>query len=131
MRSQPVAYPAFWYMGARGQDPQNNVKTEKRLTYKNDVTYARASASETYISGLKILIVIYICTHNYTINACSSLLLLVVRRFKRQYTDKTLTLRKSMYTRASFKIFAFSHSKTAINYLSMFCWNFRYFVGTK
>ena len=42
--------------------------------------------------------------------------------YKRQYTDKTLTLRKSMHMRASverasLEIFAFSDSKTAISFI--------------
>ena len=45
------------------------------------------------------------------------------------YTDKTLTLRKSICERASLENFlTFLHSKTAIS--SIFCWYFRYFVGT-
>ena len=49
-----------------------------------------------------------------------------------QYTDKTLTLRKSVYMRARGAselrtIFAFSHSKTAISFnillvLQILCW---------
>ena len=34
----------------------------------------------------------------------------------RQYTDKTLTLRKIMNIRASLETLAFSHSKTAISF---------------
>ena len=48
----------------------------------------------------------------------------MVWRYKLQFTDKTLTLRKCMYMRASelMKFFAFSHSKAGIS--------FNIFVGT-
>ena len=71
------------------------------------------SISETYIfSGLKLQSALYIY------HQCSSLLLLMVWRyiFKRQYTNKTLTLRESMNMRASLENFAFSHSRTAISF---------------
>ena len=53
----------------------------------------RASAKETYIfSGFKIRV-----TFVYIMQS-STLLLLVIWRYKRKYTDKTLyTLRKSIY----------------------------------
>ena len=55
-------------------------------------------------SGLKILV-----TSAYIYNQCSSLLLIMVRRYKRKYTDTTLTLRKSMNMRASFNILLVLH----------------------
>ena len=56
-----------------------------------------------------------ICIHKN--NQCTFLIsLMVLCYYKRQYTDKTVTLRKCMeYMRASFKNFAFSHSNTAIS----------------
>ena len=53
--------------------------------------------------------------------------------YKRQYTDKTLTLRKSMYMRANgaSELRKFSHFYILkLLFLSIFCWYFRYFVGT-
>ena len=50
--------------------------------------------------------------------------------YKRQYTDKTLTMIKSMYMRAS-ELRKFSHFYILkLLFLSIFCWYFRYFVGT-
>ena len=49
--------------------------------------------------------------------------------YKRQYTDKTLTLRKSMYMRASLDEFRILYILKLL-ILSIFCWYFRYFVGT-
>ena len=47
------------------------------------------------------------------------------------YTDKTLTLRKSMYMRASELRKMFSHFYILkLLFLPIFCWYFRYFVGT-
>ena len=66
----------------------------------------RASASETYISGLK-----YICIHIQSVQF--PFITYGIWRYKR-HTDKTLS-------------FTFSHSKTAIP--SIFCWYFRYFVS--
>ena len=65
-------------------------------------------------SGLKVHL------HIHTINAVGYYLWYGVV-YKRQYTDKTLTLRKSMYMRANGaselrKFFAFLHSKTAISF---------------
>ena len=51
--------------------------------------YFRYFVSRTY---LYFQVSIYICIHVY--KQCSSLLLLMVWRYKRQYTNKTLTLRK-------------------------------------
>ena len=53
--------------------------------------------------------------------------------YKRQYTDKTLTMIKSMYMRASgaSELRKFSHFYILkLLFLSIFCWYFRYFVGT-
>ena len=50
--------------------------------------------------------------------------------YKRQYTDKTLTIIKSMYMRAS-ELRKFSHFYILKRlFLSILCWYFRYFVGT-
>ena len=51
------------------------------------------SISETHLSGLKVHL------HVHTINTVGYYLMVGVV-YKRQYTDKTLTLRKSMYMRA-------------------------------
>ena len=67
-------------------------------------------------SGLKVHL------HIHTINAVGYYLWYgVVVVYKRQYTDKTLTLSKSMYMRANGAselrhFFAFLHSKTAISF---------------
>ena len=46
------------------------------------------------------------------------------------YTDKTLTLRKSMYaSERAQKIFSHFYI-LKLQFLSIFCWYFRYFVGT-
>ena len=53
--------------------------------------------------------------------------------YKWQYTDKTLTLRKSMYMRANgaSELGKFSNFYILkLLFLSIFCWYFRYFVGT-
>ena len=49
---------------------------------------------------------------------------------KRHYTDKTLTMRKSMYVceRASLDFFSRIFSLKLL-FLSIFCWYFRYVVG--
>ena len=68
-------------------------------------------------------------TSPYIYNQCSFLSLLIMLMVwhynKRQYADKILTLRKSMYMymRASFHI-------QKVLFLSIFCWYFRNFVGT-
>ena len=49
---------------------------------------------------------------------------------KRKYNDKTLTLRKSVYIYTSERR-KFSHFHILkLPFLSIFCWYFRYFVGT-
>ena len=91
----------------------------------------RASASETYIfSGLKIL-----ATFAYIYNQCSFLSLLnMVWRYKRQYTDKTTALRKSMYYASELrKCLHFHILSFFLSILSIFCWYTLYswyFVGT-
>ena len=53
--------------------------------------------------------------------------------YKWQYTDKTLTLRRSMYMRASgaSELRIFLHfCILKLLFLSIFCWYIRYFVGT-
>ena len=81
------------------------------------LVYFRFFVSETYIfSGLQLHI------HTYTINAVSFHYLWYGTIYKRQYADKTLTLGKSMYMRASLEkncIFTFKN-----------CSFFQYFVGT-
>ena len=111
LQSSSVASFLVW--GGGGQDPQmyrQKKKNHVHVTYMRERA-KRASASETYtFSGLKIL-------HANTINAVP---LYYLWRYKWKYTDKTLTLRKSMNMRASGaselrQIFAFSHNKTAIS----------------
>ena len=60
----------------------------------------------------------YICIHKQ----CSSLLLLIVWRNKRQYTDKTLTLKKSLNMRAS-------ELGNFCTFILKTCYFFQYFVG--
>ena len=77
-------------------------------------------------SGLKVHL------HIHTINAVGYYLWYGVV-YKRQYTDKTLTLRKCMYMRANgaSELRKFSHFYILkLLFLSIFCWYFRYFVGT-
>ena len=82
---------------------------------------------------------IYFQVSNYNLHdtllyhQCRSLFLLMVWRYiyKRQYTDKTLTLKNSMYMRASgaSKLRKFSHFYILkLLFLSIFCWYFRYFT---
>ena len=78
-------------------------------------------------SGLKVHL------HIHTINAVGYYLWYGVV-YKRQYTDKTLTLRKSMYMRSNgaSELRKCSHFYILkLLFLSIFCWYFRYFVGTK
>ena len=78
-------------------------------------------------SGLKILC--YICIHYQ----CSPLVLLMVWRYinKQHNIHRTLTLRKSMRASWASELGKFSHFDTKILlFLSIFCWYFRYFVGT-
>ena len=74
----------------------------------------------------------YICIHIGLYNQFSSILLLVVWRYKRQYTDEIITFKKSMYMRASgaseLRQFSYFHIKK--QFLPKCCWYFRYFVGT-
>ena len=89
--------------------------------------YFRHFISEKYlISGVNIL-------HTYTINAVSFYYSWYGAIYKRQYTDKTLTLRKCMCMRASEaselrKLWYFYILK--LLFLSIFCRYIRYFVGT-
>ena len=115
--------------GGGGQDPQMYRQKKKNL-----LTYMRERAPEIHIfSWLKILATsAYIGL--YTLyNQFSSLLLLMVWRYKRQYTDKTITLRKSRYMRASrtSELGNFLHFHILkLPFLSIFCWYFRCYVGT-
>ena len=73
----------------------------------------------------------YICIH--TVQSMQFLLLLMhVWRYifflYTQYTDNTLTLRKSVYMRASLENFSHFHILKLL-FLSIFCWYFRYFVA--
>ena len=70
-----------------------------------------------------------ICIHN-TINAVSFYYLWYGAIYKRQYTDKTLTMRKCMCTRASgtSELRKFWHFHILkLLFPSIFCWYFRYF----
>ena len=81
-------------------------------------------------SGLKLHL------HTYIYDQCSFLILLMhVWRYiyTRQYTDKKLTLRTFVNMRASgvSELRKFSHFQILkLLFLSIFCWYFRYFVGT-
>ena len=108
-----ISVASFLVLGGGGG------KTPKFTERKQNNVYEYAPASERLRN-------IYIFrSHNtsvYIYNQCSSLLLLVVWRYKQQHTNKTLTLRKSMYMRASlehFRIFTF------YNFYFL-----QYFVGT-
>ena len=132
---------------------------DKTLTLKKIYEYASEriaselgnffafSHSKTAISFniLLVILILYLrniyifrsqITSAYIIQSMQyTLLLLIVWRyvFKRQYTDKTLTLRKSMYMRASgaSELRKFSNFYILkLLFLSIFCWYFRYFVGT-
>ena len=89
--------------------------------------YFRYFVSEKYlISGVNIL-------HTYTINAVSFYYSWYGAIYKRQYTDKTLTLRKCMCMRASeaseLRKFGYFYILKLL-FLSIFCRYIRYFVGT-
>ena len=85
--------------------------------------------SETYIfSGLKLHL------HTHAINAVPCYYLWYGVVYKRQYTDKTLTLRKSMYMRASgaSELRKFSHFYILkLLFLSILCWYFRWLCRYK
>ena len=73
------------------------------------------------------------CIHN-TINVVPLYYLWYGAINKQQYTHKTLALRKSINMRASraSELGQFSHFHTQKQlFLSIFCWYFRDFVGTK
>ena len=73
----------------------------------------------------------YICIIHYTINAVPYYYLWYGVIYKRKYTDKTLTLRKSVYMRASGanELRKFSHFYILKRlFLSIFCWYFRYLI---
>ena len=89
--------------------------------------YFRYFVSETYlISGVNIL-------HTYTINAVSFYYSWYGAIYKRQYIDKTLTLRKCMCIRASeaseLRNFRYFYILKLL-FLSIFCRYIRCFVGT-
>ena len=84
--------------------------------------YFRYFVSET-ISGSTI-------TSAYIYNRCSFLSLLMVWHYKRQYADKTLTLRKYMYMRASELRKCLHFHIKKLPFLSIFCWYLKNFVGT-
>ena len=92
--------------------------------------YFRHLVSETNLfSGLKLHQILHTCL----INAVSFYCLWHGAIYSRQYTDKTLTLRKSMYMRASGasleNCWHILHSKTAISF-NICCWYIRYLVDT-
>ena len=100
--------------------------------------------SKTAISFniLLVLLILYLrniyifrsqITSSYTINAVPCYCLWYGVIYKRQFTDKTLTLKQSMYMRASgaSELRKFSHFYILkLLFLSIVCWYFRYFVGT-
>ena len=72
-----------------------------------------------------------VCIHN-TINEVSLYYLWYGAIYKRQYINKTLILRESMYMRVSeaSELRIFLHFRILkLLFLSIFCWYFRYFVG--
>ena len=86
--------------------------------------YFRYFVSETYsISGVNIL-------HTYTINAVSFYYSWYGAMYKRQYTDKTLTLRKCMCMRASELRKCWYFYILKLLFLSIFCRYIRYSVDT-
>ena len=108
--------------GGGGKTPKCTDRRKKKSCICN--LYVRACASEIYVfSGLKIHL--QFCIHIYTINAVSSLLLLLVWCYKWQYTDKTLTLRKPMNMRASLENFCIHLVILKLLFPSIFCWYFR------
>ena len=79
-------------------------------------------------SGLQIHL------HTYTINAVPFYVVWGLLICKRQYNDKTLTLRKSMYMRASgasdLRKLSHFHIRKLL-FLSIFCWYFRYTLSVQ
>ena len=75
----------------------------------------------------------FVGTNDMLVGSFLLLLMVCEAIYKRQYTDKTLTMRKSVYMRASggseLRKFSYFHILKLI-FLSIFCWYFRYFVGT-
>ena len=102
--------------------------------YASELRIFCFSHSKTAISFNILLVIQILCLRNifnlrcqitsayHTINAVSFYYLWYGEIYKRQYTDKTLTLRKCMCMRAS-ELRKFWH-------LSIFCRYIRYFVGT-
>ena len=130
-------------------------RTTKTQTLGKIYMHMRASAeifaflhSKTAISFnillvLLILYLRYIYTfwglklhlHIYTINVVPCYYLWCGVIYKPQFTDKTLTLRQSMWaymrTSGASELRKFSHFYILkLLFLSIFCWYFRYFVGT-
>ena len=103
-----LSQPAFWYWG---------VKTPKCTDKKNTYT-ARASEASERLRNIYYQDSKYICLHIQSMHFP----LLMVWRYKRYYTNKTLQLRKKIYEYGSERseraqtIFTFSHAKTAISF---------------
>ena len=101
-----------------GQDPQ--MYRQKVFIYCASERSERAPQKHIF-SGLKIHLPTYIQSMHFP--------LLMVWRYKRYYTDKTLKLRKkSMIMRASLENASHFHMLKLL-FPSIFCWYFRYFVS--
>ena len=114
-----------------------NVPTEKKRNHYIVTLHARASeASERHgnIYLFRSQNTWYIILHTYAINVVPFYYLWYGAVDKQQSTDKTLTLGKSINMGASElgeRAWNISHFNTQkLLFLSIFCWYFRYFVGT-
>ena len=116
-----VAQPAFWYWGGGGGSKM--YRQQKRFT-----TCARASER---LRDISFQVSKYFVTSAYTINIVPLYYLWYGAINKQQNIHRTLTLRKSMRASGASELGKFSHFDTQkLLFLSIFCWYFRYFVGT-
>ena len=101
-------------MGGGGKTP----KCTDRKKNHAQVTYERAPQKHIYFGSQN--------TFAYIYNQCSSflLILLMVWRYKRQYTDKTLTVRKIYELIRKFSHFHILKRQ----FPSICCWYFRYYA---
>ena len=103
----PSSVASFLVLGGGASPP--NVPTEKNHVH---VTYMPERASQKHI-GLYIQVLAYICMHTQSMQSP----FIMVWRYKRQYQTTTNILEIYEYaSERAWKIFAFSHSKTAISF---------------
>ena len=81
--------------------------------------------------AFNILLVPLIVAETYIFSGLKLICICICAMYKRQYTDKTLTLWKSMYIcERALNFLPFLHTKSAISLNILLVIYFRYFVGT-